>query len=221
MIIAIDGPAASGKSTTARGVAKRLSIMYINTGAMYRAITLGIIESGLDLEDSDAIQEFITDTNVGFDSNNHILLNGENISEKVHSSVISKNVSAVSSIGDIRKSMVQMQRDIAGENDCVLEGRDIGTVVFPDAMFKFFLTADVSVRASRRMTELQLLGEFYSLDHLEKEILKRDELDSTRSNSPLQKADDAVIIDTSYLSIDEAIEKIVNKIKNKETSKNV
>jgi len=221
MIIAIDGPAASGKSTTARGVAKRLSIMYINTGAMYRAITLGIIESGLDLEDSDAIQEFITDTNVGFDSNNHILLNGENISEKVHSSVISKNVSAVSSIGDIRKSMVQMQRDIAGENDCILEGRDIGTVVFPDAMFKFFLTADVSVRASRRMTELQLLGEFYSLDHLEKEILKRDELDSTRSNSPLQRADDAVIIDTSYLSIDEAIEKIVNKIKNKETSKNV
>ena len=221
MIIAIDGPAASGKSTTAQGVAQRLGIMYLNTGAMYRAMTLGIVESGLDLEDIDAVQGFIADTVIGFGENNQILLNGKNVSAKVHSSAISDKVSAVSAVPDIRKAMVQVQREIASKNDCVLEGRDIGTVVFPEAKFKFFLVADVAVRAARRMKDLEALGESWSLDELIKDILRRDELDSTRSHSPLERADDAIPIDTSHLTIDETIEKIVNKItkiKNEETS---
>ena len=155
MIIAIDGPAASGKSTTAQGIAQRLGIMYLNTGAMYRAMTLGIVESGLDLEDIDAVQGFIADTVIGFGENNQILLNGKNVSAKVHSSAISDKVSAVSAVPDIRKAMVQVQREIASKNDCVLEGRDIGTVVFPEAKFKFFLVADVAVRAARRMKDLE------------------------------------------------------------------
>jgi len=221
MIIAIDGPAASGKSTTAQGVAQRLGIMYLNTGAMYRAMTLGIVESGLDLEDIDAVQGFIADTVIGFGENNQILLNGKNVSAKVHSSAISDKVSAVSAVPDIRKAMVQVQREIASKNDCVLEGRDIGTVVFPEAKFKFFLVADVAVRAARRMKDLEALGESWSLDELIKDILRRDELDSTRSHSPLVRADDAILIETSHLTIDETIEKIVNKItkiKNEETS---
>ncbi|MDP6614174.1 MAG: (d)CMP kinase [Candidatus Marinimicrobia bacterium] len=221
MIIAIDGPAASGKSTTAQGVAQRLGIMYLNTGAMYRAMTLGIVESGLDLEDIDAVQGFIADTVIGFGENNQILLNGKNVSAKGHSSAISDKVSAVSAVPDIRKAMVQVQREIASKNDCVLEGRDIGTVVFPEAKFKFFLVADVAVRAARRMKDLEALGESWSLDELIKDILRRDELDSTRSHSPLVRADDAIPIDTSHLTIDETIEKIVNKItkiKNEETS---
>ena len=221
MIIAIDGPAASGKSTTAQGVAQRLGIMYLNTGAMYRAMTLGIVESGLDLEDIDAVQGFIADTVIGFGENNQIILNGKNVSAKVHSSAISDKVSAVSAVPDIRKAMVQVQREIASKNDCVLEGRDIGTVVFPEAKFKFFLVADVAVRAARRMKDLGALGESWSLDELIKDILRRDELDSTRSHSPLVRAGDAIPIDTSQLTIDETIEKIVNKItkiKNEETS---
>ena len=221
MIIAIDGPAASGKSTTAQGVAQRLGIMYLNTGAMYRAVTLGIVESGLDLEDIDAVQGFIADTVIGFGENNQILLNGKNVSAKVQSSAISDKVSAVSAVPDIRKAMVQVQREIASKNDCVLEGRDIGTVVFPEAKFKFFLVADVAVRAARRMKDLGALGESWSLDELIKDILRRDELDSTRSHSPLVRAGDAIPIDTSQLTIDETIEKIVNKItkiKNEETS---
>ena len=221
MIIAIDGPAASGKSTTAQGVAQRLGIMYVNTGAMYRAMTLGIVESGLDLEDIDAVQGFIAVTVIGFGENNQILLNGKNVSAKVHSSAISDKVSAVSAVPDIRKAMVQVQREIASKNDCVLEGRDIGTVVFPEAKFKFFLVADVAVRAARRMKDLQALGESCSLDELIKVILKRDKLDSTRTNSPLLQADDAISIDTSHLTIDETIETIINKIiklKNEEIS---
>jgi cytidylate kinase len=143
------------------------------------------------------------------------------VSAKVHSSAISDKVSAVSAVPDIRKAMVQVQREIASKNDCVLEGRDIGTVVFPEAKFKFFLVADVAVRAARRMKDLEALGESWSLDELIKDILRRDELDSTRSHSPLVRADDAIPIDTSHLTIDETIEKIVNKItkiKNEETS---
>ena len=221
MIIAIDGPAASGKSTTAQGIAQRLGIMYLNTGAMYRAMTLGIVESGLDLEDIDAVQGFIADTVIGFGENNQILLNGKNVSAKVHSSAISDKVSAVSAVPDIRKAMVQVQREIASKNDCVLEGRDIGSVVFPEAKFKFFLVADVAVRAARRMKDLQALGESCSLDQLIKVILKRDKIDSTRTNSPLVQADDAISIDTSHLTIDETIETIINKIiklKNEEIS---
>tara|TARA_B100001123_G_scaffold443721_1_gene590482 strand:+ start:2840 stop:3505 length:666 start_codon:yes stop_codon:yes gene_type:complete len=221
MIIAIDGPAASGKSTTARGVAHRLGIMYLNTGAMYRALTLGIMESGIDVDNINAVRCFISGTVVEFDNNNQILLNGENVSAKVQSSSISDKVSAVSAVPEIRKAMVQVQRKIAGEKDCVLEGRDIGTVVFPRADFKFFLVADVAIRAARRMKDLQALGESCSLDELIKVILKRDKLDSTRTNSPLVQADDAISIDTTHLTIDETIEKIISKIiklKNEEKS---
>ena len=221
MIIAIDGPAASGKSTTARAIAKRLGIMYLNTGSMYRALTLGIMKSIIDLNDKNAIQKFLNVTTIGFDKNNQILLNGRNVSTEIQASTISDKVSAISAHSVIRKTMVKLQRDIAGENDCVLEGRDIGTVVFPNAEFKFFLLADISVRANRRMKDLQKLGESRSLNRLKKEILKRDEFDSTREYSPLLKADDAISIDTTEITINQTIEKIINyitKVKNEEAS---
>ena len=139
MIIAIDGPSASGKSTTARGVAERLGITHLDTGAMYRAVTLGIIENGIDLDDHERICKFLEELEINFDSLNDIWANGHNVTGKIRTTEVSSNVSAVSAISQVREKMVAIQRLIADGFDCVLEGRDIGTVVFPNADFKFFL----------------------------------------------------------------------------------
>ena len=150
MIIAIDGPSASGKSTTAKGIAEKLEIMHLDTGAMYRAVTLGLKNAGISHDDLGAVQGFLSEVEIYFDKNNQIHLNGVNISKEIRINDISSRVSAVSAIPEVRKKMVMIQRQIAKGNDCVLEGRDIGTVVFPNAEFKFFLIADLEIRAKRR-----------------------------------------------------------------------
>ena len=148
MIIAIDGPSASGKSTTAKGVAERLGITHLDTGAMYRAVTLGIIEHDIDLNNPERICEFLEELEINFDSFNDIWANGHNVTDKIRTTEVSSNVSAVSAIPQVREKMVAIQRVIAGGADCVLEGRDIGTVVFPNADYKFFLVADLEIRAN-------------------------------------------------------------------------
>ena len=214
MIIAIDGPSASGKSTTAKGVAERLGITHLDTGAMYRAVTLGIIEYPIDLNDHEKICEFLEELEINFDSLNDIWANGHNVTGKIRTTEVSSNVSAVSAISQVREKMVAIQRSIAEGSDCVLEGRDIGTVVFPNADYKFFLVADLEIRAKRRLVELEKIGEISSLSELKSDIQNRDRLDSSRHISPLVRAEDAIIIDTGNLTIDEQIEKIV-KIINK------
>ena len=212
MIIAIDGPSASGKSTTAKGVAERLGITHLDTGAMYRAVTLGIIEYGIDLDDHERICKFLEELEINFDSLNDIWANGHNVTVKIRNTEVSSNVSAVSAISQVREKMVAIQRAIAEGSDCVLEGRDIGTVVFPNADYKFFLVADLEIRAKRRLVELEKIGEISSLSELKSDIQERDRLDSSREISPLVQAGDAIIINTSKLTIDEQIEKIVEII---------
>ena len=216
MIIAIDGPAASGKSTTSRGVATRMGITYLDTGAMYRAITLGLMEHGVSFKDLSAITEFLDTVNIYFgDSNsgNKIFLNDRSVTDQIRSSTVTEKVSEVSAINVVRDSMVQIQREIADNTDCVLEGRDIGTVVFPNADFKFFLVAGLKIRALRRQKDLNKIGEKKTIDEIKADIRLRDELDTNRDNSPLLKAKDAIEIDTGLLTVDEQIDKIVSIIK--------
>tara|TARA_B100001765_G_C19493964_1_gene335446 strand:- start:8 stop:661 length:654 start_codon:yes stop_codon:yes gene_type:complete len=216
MIIAIDGPAASGKSTTSRGVATRMGITYLDTGAMYRAITLGLMEHGVSFKDLSAITEFLDTVNIYFEdsnSGNNIFLNDKSVTNQIRSSTVTEKVSEVSAINVVRDSMVQIQREIADNIDCVLEGRDIGTVVFPNADFKFFLVAGLKIRALRRQKDLNKIGEKKTIDEIKTDIRLRDELDTNRDNSPLLKAKDAIEIDTGLLTIDEQIDKIVSIIK--------
>ena len=218
MIIAIDGPAASGKSTAAIGVAKRLGITYLDTGAMYRAVTFGLIEHNIEFENSTIIENFLEKIDIKFsESSSGILLklNGRDITKEIRSEIVTKNASEVSALKSVRKSMVLIQRKMAEVGDCVLEGRDIGTVVFPNADFKFFLIADEKSRAERRLEDLKAIGEQSSVEKVMSDLMNRDHKDSTRMHSPLKKSEDAIIIDTSDLGINEVIDKIVNIVNHK------
>ena len=213
MIIAIDGPSASGKSTTAKAVSKRLGFIHLDTGAMYRAVTLGISESEIELNNHNEVKLYLKSLKIEFDQNDHIVLNGKNVTDSIRTVKISSNVSKVSAISEVREKMVQVQRNIAGDNNCVLEGRDIGTVVFPNADFKFFLIADITIRAKRRFEDLQESNELLTLNELIESIRRRDELDSKRDLSPLKQAKDAIVIDTSFLSIEQQVNRIVKIVK--------
>ena len=218
MIIAIDGPAASGKSTTAIGVAKRLGITYLDTGAMYRAVTFGLIENDIKFEDSSELDNYLKQIKLKLsETKSGVILNldGRNISKEIRSSKVTENVSEVSALKNVRDSMVLIQRKMAKKNDCILEGRDIGTVVFPNADFKFFLIADEKVRAKRRQNDLKKMGEQKSIDNVTRDIIKRDHKDSTRKHSPLIKSENAIIIDTNKLGINKVIDKIVNIVNKK------
>ena len=218
MIIAIDGPAASGKSTTAIGVAKCLGITYLDTGAMYRAVTFGLIENDIKFEDSSELDNYLKQIKLKLsETKSGVILNldGRNISKEIRSSKVTENVSEVSALKKVRDSMVLIQRKMAKKNDCILEGRDIGTVVFPDADFKFFLIAGVKSRAKRRQKDLKKMGEQKSIDNVTTDIIKRDHKDSTRKHSPLIKSENAIIIDTSNLGINKVIDKIVNIVNKK------
>ena len=218
MIIAIDGPAASGKSTTAIGVAKRLGITYLDTGAMYRAVTFGLIENDIKFEDSSELDNYLKQIKLKLsETKSGVILNldGRNVSKEIRSSKVTENVSEVSALKSVRDSMVIIQRKLAKKNDCILEGRDIGTVVFPNADFKFFLIADEKSRAKRRQNDLKIMGEKKSIENVIKDINKRDNKDSTRKHSPLTKSEDAIIIDTSNLGINKVIDKIVNIVNKK------
>ena len=218
MIIAIDGPAASGKSTTAIGVAKCLGITYLDTGAMYRAVTFGLIENDIKFEDSSELDNYLKQIKLKLsETKSGVILNldGRNVSKEIRSSKVTENVSEVSALKNVRDSMVLIQRKMAKKNDCILEGRDIGTVVFPNADFKFFLIADEKVRAKRRQNDLKKMGEQKSIDNVTTDIIKRDHKDSTRKHSPLIKSENAIIIDTSNLGINKVIDKIVNIVNKK------
>jgi cytidylate kinase len=210
MIIAIDGPSASGKSTTAKGVAEELDILHLNTGAMYRAVTWACINSNIKLVKSLQLSAFIDTLSISFDTQNKIRLNGRDISKEIRKTEITSKVSIISAISYVREKMVNKQRLIAKNLDCVMEGRDIGTVVFPNADYKFFLDAKPEIRAKRRMLDLMLIGENKSFEDLVEEIKMRDYLDSNREISPLIKAKDAIIIDTTNLTMDEQIKKITS-----------
>ena len=218
MIIAIDGTAASGKSTTAKIIASELGIMYLDTGAMYRAVTLAVLNQSVDLADKDALTSLLTSLNLEVKpgkTGTIIHINGKDVSDEIRSVQITEHVSEVSSISEVREAMVAIQKTLGNKSDCVVEGRDIGTIVFPEAEFKFFMIADVETRAQRRQSDLLTLGEERSLEELIKDLKIRDQKDSTRSQSPLTKSADAVEIDTTHFSIDEQVKLIVNHINSK------
>lgn len=214
MIVAIDGPAATGKSTTAKLVAHKLGFTYLDTGAMYRCVTLSILKHDIDLDDKQSLHSLLSNVDIQFEkSGSLVFLNGEDVTDDIRKSAVTNNVSAVSSIQEVRAFLVENQRKIAKNHDCVVEGRDIGTIVFSKAEVKIYLVADSRIRAKRRQLELSKLGEEKSLDILLAEIEKRDSLDSSRKNSPLRKANDAIEVDTSNMTINSQVEYIVNKVK--------
>ena len=208
MIIAIDGPAGAGKSTIAKKVADSLGYIYIDTGAMYRAFTYELLTSSISLSDIEKITKVLEKTNIEF-KNNEIFLNNLNVTNEIRSKNVTANVSAVSAIPQVREKLVDLQRKIASESNSILDGRDIGTVVFPNAELKIFLTASVKIRALRRYNELIAKDKNIDINEIEAEIEKRDKLDSSRETSPLIKAADAIEIDTSDLSIDEVANTIL------------
>ncbi len=223
MIIAIDGPSGSGKSTTARFLARHLNITHLDTGAMYRVVTWGIRKENIDINDISEVISFLKKTNISYKNANEIFLDGKLVSTEIRKKDITANVSAVSALHEVREFLVDIQRKLGKKIDCVIEGRDIGSVVFPKADFKFFLTADLDVRSMRRKNELKEMGEDLSIDEIKDSIQKRDLIDSSREFSPLKRPEDSIEIDSTDLTIDEQIEQIINIIKkNKEgTSKHV
>ena len=215
MIIAIDGPAASGKSTSAKLLADKLKFMYLDTGAMYRCIALAVVEDQIDINNEQSLKDFIKNFKlemITVDGVSVFLINGENVSKKIRTSKKKKKVSEISAIPSIRKYMVSMQRSFARNTKCVVEGRDIGTVVFPEATIKFFMIASVEVRAKRRQLELRRLGEKISLKDLQEDIEARDKYDSERSHSPLKKAFDAIEIDTTNMTLNEQLSVMVKNV---------
>ncbi len=217
MIVAIDGPAATGKSTSAKLVAQQLGFTYMDTGAMYRCITLSVLRNHIALADQEALQLLIQEMDIHFDKTDDklvVCLNKEDVSTLIRKPEVTSHVSAVSALPQVRNHMVAIQRKSAKNQDCVIEGRDIGTIVFPKADVKFFLVAEDIVRAKRRQLDLKAIGEEKTIDDLVEEIRRRDRFDSERSHSPLKKADDAIEVDTSELTIDEQVDFMVNKVRN-------
>lgn len=205
MIIAIDGPAASGKSSTAKLLAKELNITYINTGAMYRACALYAINKGVKISKNRELKSLIKNIEIEF-RGSQILLNGVNVTERIGMEDISKASSEIAVIGFVRNAMVELQREMGKQGSVVLEGRDIGSVVFPKADYKFFVVADVRIRAKRRLKELSAKGVKTTLEDVKNELIWRDKNDSTRKISPLVRTNDAIDVDTSKLSIMQQVE---------------
>jgi len=209
--IAIDGPAGAGKSTIAKKIAERLNLTYIDTGAMYRALTYKSLINNVDIHNETEIIKLAKESNVKFLQQN-IYLDDNLVNEEIRSIEVSKNVSHIAKIKEVRQILVDLQRKIALNQDVIMDGRDIGTHVLPNANIKIFLTASVEERASRRYTELKAKGSNVDLDEIKKDIINRDRIDSERKYAPLVKAKDAVIIDTTGLSIDDVIENIISLI---------
>ena len=210
--IAIDGPAGAGKSTIAKLVAEKLHFLYIDTGAMYRAMGYYFLSNGVDYHDEEAVCAGIGGAAVDLemiDGVQHVLLNGEDVNGVIRTGEVGMAASKVSTYGPVRKKLVASQQAIAGEKNVVMDGRDIGTVVLPDAPLKIYLTASVEKRAQRRLLDMELLGEEADLETIKKDIEARDHQDKTRAESPLRQAEDAVYLDSSDLTIEEVTEKIL------------
>ncbi len=217
-VIAIDGPAGSGKSSTAREVARRLGYTYIDTGAMYRAITWEIIQQKIAVSNQKKITAVAQQAAINFqwiDAELHTFLNGKDISRVIRTSAVSDLVSPVSAIPGVRQAMVAEQRKLAEKSNVVMEGRDIGTHVFPQADFKFYINAELEVRANRRLKDYHKVGQDLSLHSVIAELKRRDQIDSSRSHSPLKKAPDAVVIDTTDLDFEEQVKLILDYVRSR------
>ncbi|MGL5069441.1 MAG: (d)CMP kinase [Sarcina sp.] len=210
--VAIDGPAGVGKSTIAKIIANKLELMYINTGAMYRAVTLKALEKDISYQNVEGLLELINSMDIYFE-NDELFLNKENINDKITMPEISKRVSEYAAVREVRVKLVELMRAMSNKYNVIMDGRDIGTVVLKDAPYKFFLVASAKERADRRYKELVEKGLEVDYNEILEDIIKRDEYDSTREVDPLRKADDAIEVDTTYLNIEEVVSEILKNIK--------
>lgn len=214
--IAVDGPAGAGKSTVSRAVARELGIIYLDTGAMYRALGLKAVRLGIDPNDESGVMTFLPETRVEIEYREgvqHILLDGEDVSQQIRQHEISKAASDISKIPAVRIRMVELQREIAAANDVIMDGRDIGSYVLPDAPCKFYLDARPEVRAARRVRDLEEKGQTASFEEILRDIVERDRNDSTRAFAPLKCVEDAVRVDTSDMSEEQVIAFLVEKVR--------
>lgn len=216
--VAIDGPAGAGKSTIAKRVAKELSFIYVDTGAMYRAMALYFLRAGIAPEDEAGITESCKEITVTLSSEGgeqQVFLNGENVNAFIRTEEVGKMTSAVSVYAPVREKLTQLQREMAAKTNLIMDGRDIGTCVLPEAQVKIYLTASVETRGRRRYLELREKGTECSLDEICRDIEKRDHQDMTREISPLKQAEDAILVDSSEMGIEEVVERILNIVKEK------
>lgn len=220
MKIAVDGPAGAGKSSIAKLVAKKMNYVYVDTGAMFRAMAYFFFRNGIEVENEALVNENCDKIDIRLqyeDGEQKILLNGEDVSSVIRQEQIGKNASVVARYGAIRTKLLELQRKIASEKDVIMDGRDIGTVVLPDAETKIYLTASSRVRAERRYKELRDRGEDCDLDAIEQDIIARDEQDMNREIAPLRQAEDAVLVDSSDLTIPQVVDAIIEIAKKKES----
>ena len=211
MQVAIDGPASSGKSTISKLIAKENHFVYLDTGAMYRVVTLAVLRNKISIDDHEAIEKLVQTIEIGFsmqDGKQSVFMNGEDVTDEIRSVEVTKNVSAVSAIKEVRTRLVHLQQEIAENHSIIMDGRDIGTVVLPQAEIKIFLVASVEERAKRRFIENQEKGIEMSYEELVEDIRRRDHIDSTRKESPLKKAEDAIEIDTTTMTIDDVVKTV-------------
>lgn len=216
IVVAIDGYSSCGKSTLAKALAKKLHFVYVDSGAMYRAVTLYFLRNNTDLNHHDLIIDALDHIDLNFhsrDYQSHILLNGEEVSEEIRQMPVSENVSRIAAIKEVRKAMVRKQQKMGKSKNMVMDGRDIGTTVFPDAQIKLFMTADPKIRAERRYNELIAKGENVSLEEIFDNLAHRDFQDTTREESPLVRADDAIILDNTNLTEEEQLDFAIEKIR--------
>lgn len=215
IIIAIDGYSSCGKSTLAKALAKTLHYAYVDTGAMYRAVTLYLIDNDIDIDDPAAVHDALAKIEIHFErtaDGNHIFLNGKDVEKDIRSMRVSKMVSPVSTISEVRRALVAQQKLMGSRKGLVMDGRDIGTVVFPDAELKIFLTADNDIRTQRRYEEMKKKGEETPFEVVKNNLTERDRIDSTRADSPLRQADDAILIDNSNLTPDEQLQTVLDLV---------
>lgn len=216
MIIAVDGPSGAGKSTVAKILAQRLGFLYIDTGAMYRALTLKALEDKVDLNDAKMLEELAGKVNIDLrnnpDGSLSVFLDGKDVSLKIRQPQITRVVSDIAKVKEVRRVMVKMQAELGKRGSCVLDGRDIGTVVFPQAERKFYIDASMQERVNRRFKELKGMGEEVSREEVNNDLANRDKIDSSRPVGPLKKAADAIYIDTTNLSIEEVLQEMIKRI---------
>ncbi len=213
IIVAIDGPAGAGKSTIARSVAERLGFLYIDTGAMYRAIALWALRTSTALDDMHRLEALAVSSDLQLNGPGRIMLNGEDVSDAIRDPAVSDAASKVALVAGVRRALVEKQQTLGEKTSVVMEGRDIGTVVFPEAQVKFYLDANAGIRAGRRALELNERGQDVSVQDLEREIEERDRRDRARAHSPLRQAEDAVYLDTSTLSAVEVEDEILRVVR--------